>query len=220
MRFCGLTKMRRRMPSQCKVCQHREHAAVDLALARGVSVRALSRRYKISPDSIYRHSARHLPPQLRAKLIAGPAIEGLDLEKLRETESQSLLAHLVNLRNRLFSSLDVAEECGDGGMVSRVAGQLHRNLEVTGQLLGDLATGSVSITNIVLAPQYIEMRLALVKALEPYAEARQAVAKVLHAIESKAADEISPPPPVAKKGVCASSKRVVRKKSGEVDDAR
>ena len=34
------------------------------------------------------------------------------------------------------------------------------------------------------------MRVELVRALQPYPEAKQAVAKVLHALESKAADAI------------------------------
>jgi hypothetical protein len=181
----------KRRPTRCAICNHREHAAIDLALARGVSVRALARRYRpVSTDSIYRHANHHLPPQLRATLVAGPSIEGVDLDKLRENESQSLLSHLVSLRNRLFASLDVAEECGDSAMVARVSAQLHSNFELVAKLLGDLATGNTNITNILVAPQYVQMRVELVRALQPYPEAKQAVAKVLHALESKAADAI------------------------------
>jgi hypothetical protein len=60
---------------KCNCCSHRERPAIDLAIARGVSVSALSRRYDMSTDSLYRHAKNHLPPQLRAKLIAGPDIE-------------------------------------------------------------------------------------------------------------------------------------------------
>ena len=115
----------RKISNRCTVCQHRERAGVDLALARGVSVRALASRYKLHRDALYRHQKNHLPPQLRASLIAGPDLD-IDLDKLRETESQSLLANLVNLRGRLFSSLDVAEECRDGTMLARIAGQQSR----------------------------------------------------------------------------------------------
>jgi hypothetical protein len=139
---------------------------------------------------LYRHSANHLPPQLRAKLIAGPSVEGVDLDRLREAESQSLLMNLVNLRGRLFCSLDVAEEHGDSAMAARVCAQLHRNLEITGELLGDLAAGTTTINNVVVLPAYVQMRVALVKALAPFPQAREAVAKVLHRVESKAADEI------------------------------
>lgn len=150
---------------------------------------ALSRRYRIGADSLYRHRKSHLPPQLRAALLAGPDLD-IDLDKLRETESQSLLAHLIAIRRRLFASLDTAEEHGDASMISRVAGQLHRNLEITGKLVGDLAMGATNITNILIQPAYVEMRVELVRALGPFPEARQAVATVLHAIEHKAADAV------------------------------
>jgi len=112
---------------RCTICAHRECAGIDLALARGVSVRALAKRYDVGPDSIYRHAKNHLPPQLRASLITGPDLD-IDLDKLRETEGQSLLANLIALRGRLFASLDVAEEAGDG----RTAIQLLRAVVAAG----------------------------------------------------------------------------------------
>src|SRR5260221_11463314 len=162
----------------CKCCHHRELQGINLGLARGVSVRALARRYGVTRDSLYRHQKSHLPPQSRASLIAGPDLD-IDLDELRLTESQSLLVHLVALRGRLFSSLDVAEECRDGNMLARVAGQLHNNLEITGKLLGDLSSGHSSVTNILIAPQYVTMRVELVNALRPFPEAARAVAAVL-----------------------------------------
>jgi hypothetical protein len=178
---------------RCTVCQHRERAGVDLALARGVSVRALASRYKLHRDALYRHQKNHLPPQLRASLIAGPDLS-IDLDKLRETESQSLLINLVALRGRLFLSLDIAEECRDGNMAARVANALHNNLEITGKLLGTLTSGHSNVTNILIAPQYVTMRVELVRALAPFPEARTAVAAVLHQIESKAAADITANP--------------------------
>src|SRR5436190_7035986 len=135
----------------CTVCKHRECAAIDLGLARGVSTRALAKRYKLHDDALLRHRRNHLPPQLRAKLIAGPDLS-IDLDKLRETESQSLLANLVALRGRLFSSLDVAEENGDGGMLARIAGQLHNNLDITARLVGSLSNGHTTINNVLIMP--------------------------------------------------------------------
>ena len=41
--------------TQCTVCRHRERASIDLGLARGVSVRALAKRFKLSTDALYRH---------------------------------------------------------------------------------------------------------------------------------------------------------------------
>jgi hypothetical protein len=74
-------------------------------------------------------------------------------------------------------------------MISRIAGQLHRNMEIVGRLLGDLNAGHTT-TNILIQPAYVELRVALVGALAAYPDARQAVAAVLHTIEGKAADAI------------------------------
>jgi len=168
----------------CTVCAHRERAAIDLALARGVSVSALARRYDVSTDSLYRHRKAHLTAQLRAKLIAGPDIE-IDLDRLRESESQSLLANLVAIRHRLFASLDVAEECGDSNMICRVAAQIHQNLELIGKLLGDLGVGSTTVNNVLVLPAYVEMRMELINALRPFPEAARAVAAALHRLEAR-----------------------------------
>lgn len=75
-------------------------------------------------------------------------------------------------------------------MLSRVAGQLHHNLELTGKLLGDLGVGSTTINNVLLVPAYVNMRVELVRALAPYPDAREAVAAVLHRLEGDAAQVI------------------------------
>src|SRR5262245_2959889 len=157
---------------QCSVCSHRELAQINTALARGVAAPAIARRFKLGADSVYRHSRNHLPPQLRASLLAGPNLEGVDLDKLKEDESQSLLANLVALRHRLFAAVDCAEEYQDAGMLTRVAGQLHANLELTGKLLGDLGVGGTTNVNVLIQPQYIELRVALVGALSAFPEAK------------------------------------------------
>jgi hypothetical protein len=158
-----------------------------------VAAPAIARRFKLGVDSVYRHARAHLPPQLRASLLAGPDLEGIDLDKLKESESQSLLANLVALRHRLFAALDTAEEFNDAGMLTRVSSQLHANLELTARLLGDLGVGSTTNVNVLVMPAYVELRVALVQALASFPEARQAVATVLHQLESKAAESIKPP---------------------------
>ena len=145
--------MAKRRPQQCTICSHRELAQIDMALARGVAAPAIARRFKLGVHSVYRHARSHLPPQLRASLLAGPDLAGVDLDRLKESESQSLLANLVGLRHRLFAALDTAEEYNDGGMLTRVASALHANLELTGKLLGDLGIGSTTINNVLILPQ-------------------------------------------------------------------
>ncbi|MGO4316345.1 hypothetical protein [Agrobacterium sp. MCAB5] len=169
---------------ECSVCSHRERAAIDLALARNVPFAVLARRYKLGSDALRRHAKNHLPPQLRAQLLAGPELP-MDLDRLKETESQSLLANIVTLRHRLFAMMDAAEEVTDTAAAQRVASQLHRNFELTGKLLGDLSTGTQITNNVLISPIYIEMRSELVRALRSHPEAREAVAQVLQGLESR-----------------------------------
>ena len=98
----------------CHVCKHRERAAMELMLMRGVAVHAIAKKFNVSGDSLHRHKRRPkcMSPQLKAKLVAGPDLAGLDLDKVREAEGQSLLLHLVNQRNRIFAAFDAAEEAG------------------------------------------------------------------------------------------------------------
>jgi hypothetical protein len=179
-----------RSVKQCSICQHRERAAIDLALARGVSGGAIAKRYRVGPRSVYRHAEKHLPPQLRASLLAGPNLS-IDVEKLRADEGQSFLAGLIALRHRLWALLDAAEEHGDANMGSRVAGQLHKNYELVGQHIGGLSRGT-TVNNVLVAPIYIEVRAELIRALLPYPEAKEAVTQALIAIEARAAAEIDP----------------------------
>jgi len=58
--------------------------------------------------------------------------------------------------------------------------------------LGDLGVGSTTNVNVLGMPQYVELRVALVQALASHPETRQAVAAVLHQLESKAAADIKP----------------------------
>jgi|SoiMethySBSTD1v2_1073268.scaffolds.fasta_scaffold794435_2 hypothetical protein len=76
-------------------------------------------------------------------------------------------------------------------MISKLVGQLHKSLELSGQHLGDLSRGSTSITNnVLLMPAYVELRVELVKALAPFPDARLAVAQVLEQLENKSADQV------------------------------
>ena len=47
--------------------------------------------------------------------------------------------------------------------------------------------GGTTINNVLILPAYVEMRVELVRALAPFPDARQAVAAVLHTLESKSA---------------------------------
>jgi len=52
------------MTRRCTVCAHRKKTEIDAALVSGEPYRSIVQRFALSPDSVYRHKARHLPAEL------------------------------------------------------------------------------------------------------------------------------------------------------------
>jgi hypothetical protein len=134
-----------------------------------------------------RHRKR-LPPQLKAAMLAQALRPAVDLDQLRSTEGEGLLANLSAQRARLLLWQDWAASAEQFAIAAAISAQIHRNLELVGKYLGEFAQHHVvSNVSVLLSPQYLELRAALLKALAPHPEAKKAVADALHRIESEAA---------------------------------
>ena len=169
------------------ITEHPDRARIERDLAIGRPLSRIAAKYKVSIWAAHRHKAK-LPPQLKAALAGHALRPGEDLEKIRVDESEGLLANLAAQRARLLLAQDCALEAEQFGLVAQLASGVHRNLELVGRYLGEftqhITTTSISI---LLTPEYLDLRAALLKALAPFGEARQAVAAALHDIEGKAA---------------------------------
>ena len=113
---------------------------------------------------------------------------GADLEKLRLDESEALLQNIATQRARLLLMQDSAMEVGDHAKVALLAGRILQTVELAGKYLGEFAQHQIRTTvSVLIQPEYLEMRAALVSALAPYPEARRAVIAALHSIEARSA---------------------------------
>jgi hypothetical protein len=174
----------------CKTCTHPQRARIELGLARGVSASALSRRFKLSADSILRHR-KHISPKLMAELRQKTLLPEKELQDLTITESSSLLGNLVAQRAKIYTLIDQCEELGSYRDALAGHSRLSVNLEQTGKLLDLFASHATTVhQNLVISPDYLQLRQALLRALAPYQEARRAVVAVLRELE-----EIEPEPP-------------------------
>jgi len=132
---------------------------------------------------------------LKAAYIGRLLAPGVDLEKLRVEESEGLLQGLATQRARLLLAQDKALEDDNGQLVSTLANAIHRNLELVGRYLGEMQQHSTqTVVNVLLTPQYLELRTKLIRALAPFPEARRAVAATLHETEGGAASRTPQPP--------------------------
>lgn len=184
--------------ARCDCCKSEQRQLIDTLCARGVSAKLIAERVnvsfgagttkKLSDSSIYRHR-KHLPAavieSLQAKSLAAVLGKGVTLDELRAQESQNLLAHLIAYRAELDSDIGTARGNGDLRTVASLVGRRNHLLEVLARLLGEL--GITTVTNnvaLVASPDYLAMRSALMHALQPFPQARAAVADALLSLEA------------------------------------
>src|ERR1700758_3830550 len=60
--------MRRPVGRRCTICNHPARPQIDLAIATGVSKRAVAERFGVSRDAVWRHAQAHLTTEMRAAL--------------------------------------------------------------------------------------------------------------------------------------------------------
>jgi hypothetical protein len=102
--------------------------------------------------------------------------------KAREVEvvaqADDLLDRVRHLQTHALDILERAEKAGDLKTALAAISQARGNLELLGKLAGELDERPV--VNLNVSPEWLELRAVIVRALEPYSEARGAV---LQAIE-------------------------------------
>jgi hypothetical protein len=132
--------------------------------------RDIAGQMRLSKSALVRHHDDHLPALVaQAKQAAEVA------------QADDLLAQVRGLRSKAVSILLKAEQQGDLrtalAAIREARGCLELLLEVEGEL------DRRPTFNLVLAPEWLVVRGALLAALAPYAEARQAVAHALLGME-------------------------------------
>jgi hypothetical protein len=173
--------------------KHPRRGEIEHDIAKGLSERTIAKKYDISRDVLHRWSKTKIPPQLKAERYVGLIKAGDSLEQLRIEESDNLLKNLAMQRARLLLAQDKAIEKQNLMSVSYLSGQIHKNLELTGRYLGEFAKHTVQTNiSILVQPEYLRLRAALLRALLPYPEAKQAVVSALHQLESTVAQEPAP----------------------------
>jgi hypothetical protein len=158
------------MPRSCRVCTHPNREAIDEALVGGIAFPALVAEHRVSKDSLSRHKANHLP----AKLVMAQAAEEV-------AQADDLLGQLKDLQARTLAILEAAESTNQHRTALSAIREARGNLELLAKLLGELDERPV--VNLLVSPEWLELRAVIVVALEPYSEARGAVLRALESTE-------------------------------------
>jgi len=157
------------MPRRCTVGDHPGSHGIDEALVSGAPYRSVAQRFGLSESSVYRHKTEHLPAHLL---------------KAREVEeaamADDLLEQVKHLQTHALDILERAEETGDLRTALAASSQARGNLELLGKLAGELDERPV--TNVLMSPEWLELRAVIVGALEPHPGAREAVLSALEGV--------------------------------------
>jgi hypothetical protein len=158
------------MPRTCTICSHAERAAIEAAIVAGTSNRVISRQFHVSHDAVRRHKADHLPARLA------------EAHEAREvSQADELLKQVRALQASALRILIRAEREDDRRSALAAIREARSNLELLAKLLGELSAAPQ--VNILLAPEWVTVRAAIMDALAPYVEARIAVAQRLMALD-------------------------------------
>ena len=146
----------------------------------------MGEKFGVSPDAAWRHwRTGPVPEHVKATLALKALKPGAELEKLVTDESIGLLENLQRIRATLYGQFDAAAEVGDRQAVAILSARLHENLRIAATRTGELAKHAPNnVTNILLAPAYLDLRGALLMVLRQYPEAAKAVADVFRRLEA------------------------------------
>jgi hypothetical protein len=155
------------VPRRCTVCTHPERTDLDLALSdpsRAIS--QIAAKYGVSEDALSRHKANHLIPEMREKLTEDPDLRDVDV-----------LAEMKGLYARMKGHLERVEETDNWQAIKAFHSEARTDLELLAKLIGQLDERPV--VNLLVSPEWLELRAVIVAALEPHPDARGAVLKAL-----------------------------------------
>ena len=158
------------MPQLCTVCSHELSHEINVALVNNTGNRRIASQYGLSEAAVRRHRADHIPGLL---LKAYEAIERDDAEDLA-----SELARVKEDVHRLKAK---AEDEGDIRAALLGCDKAIKALELQAKIEQLIQTQPT--LNLTLNPEYIEMRTAILVALEPHPEAAESVSRAMLELE-------------------------------------
>lgn len=153
------------MPRKCKTCLHPRQRDIDKKLIQGISIRNIAKQFSLSPTSVYRHKNHIIETLSKAKDIK------------EKTNSESLMEEISNLQARALNILSRTEEAEDWRAANGAIREVRGCLELLGKLAGELRDGHT--INVILTPQWIELRTTIIQALEAYPKAKLSVMRAL-----------------------------------------
>lgn len=161
--------------SSCTVCHHSRRDEFDRAMASGAMTQAaVAREIGCHRSIVHRHEKNHVLPEVRRQIVVDPVLSSIDV-----------LAEIRDLFTRMKRHLARAEATDNWQAIRALHSEARMDLETLAKLTGKLSDGPT--INVVISPQWVEIRTSIISALEDHPEARIAVAEALAPLEGGSA---------------------------------
>ena len=189
------------MARPCSICAHSERLEIDRLLLQGISYRDIAGQFGLSKTAISRHKD-HIGTDLRdvREVMVRAREEALSQIKAEEVETlETVKAEIITearesiasrlelckdhfgqlrvLRERAALALETAEMAEDVKVALLAIKELRELVRLWGELEGKLQ--SQPTVNVLISPQWLELRTIIVSALRPHPEALEAVLAAL-----------------------------------------
>ncbi len=162
------------MPPKCSICTHPQRAEIDRALLHSPdSLRDIAGQFNVSKTAVDRHKREHLSTRL-AK--AAKQNDQADIRTAIDVAGQ-----LKAINSATLSVLKDARSAGDGLLSLQAIDRVQKQIELQAKLIDLINDGDT--VNIIIAPQWIELRTVLLTALQGHPDALLAVSGALASIE-------------------------------------
>ena len=158
------------MARQCSICTHPQRDEIDAKIVFGEPYRKLAEEYGISEPAISRHK-KHISSAV------------VDAERQKAvSDTAKMLKELSRGFDSLARAADKAEAAGDYRLMAQLWGKASDLAKPLLQISGDLQGDGTTI-NIHQAPQWVEIRTVILRALDPFPEARLKVVDALEEVD-------------------------------------
>jgi hypothetical protein len=154
------------MPRPCTVCIHKDIENINKRLLGGEIYRTIADDTGLSETALKRHKSEHIPA---AAAKASKAVEVV--------KADGLLEDIKGLREKAMSILQKAEESGDLKTALLGIREARGCLELLAKVEGKL--NDRPQINILINPEWIQLRTLIINSLEPYPEAKEAIINAL-----------------------------------------
>jgi hypothetical protein len=168
----------------CTICTHPDKTAIETAIVANEKYQEISKRFDISISAIGRHKDNHLKAAIQAvqsKRAEQTAEIVEEAEQKQEHFVWNLFDEMKWLHEQVHVLYQLAKTEGDVGTSLKALSEARQQTKLFSELLVGQEPGQAE----KLEAEWLLIREAIFTALEPYPDARLAVARALLALRNR-----------------------------------